>query len=66
MKDREVMVEFSPCRQAPEERILAKERYDKAERSDVIPIGIQMQYAHYVMTSGELIFSLIKITFCYL
>ena len=52
MKDIEVMVEFSQCGLTPEERILAKERYDRAERSDLIPIGVQMLFAHYVMTPG--------------
>ena len=52
MKDREVLVEFKPCHLAPDERIKAKETYDKAERAEMIPIGNQMLYAHYVMMEG--------------
>ena len=53
MKDREVMVVYSPCHLTPEERILAKEKYDKAERAEAIPIGNQMLYASYVMSAGK-------------
>lgn len=55
MKDREVMVVYAPCHLSPEERILAKEKYDKAERAESIPIGIQMLFASYVMTEGEVL-----------
>ena len=53
MKDIEVMVVYSPCHLSPEERIVVKEKYDKAERAATIPIGNQMLYASYVMTEGE-------------
>ena len=52
MKDREVMVVFPGCLLSPEDRILAKEKYDEAEQSDTVPIGNQMLYARYVMTKG--------------
>ena len=52
MKDREVMVVFSPCQLSHEERIKAKEKYDRAERAEMIPIGNQMLFASYVMTEG--------------
>ena len=52
MKDREVMIVFSPCHLSPQDRIKAKERYDRAEQAIKIPIGIQMQYSCYVMTEG--------------
>ena len=52
MKDREVMVMYSPCQLSPEERIKAKEKYDRAERAEMIPIGNQMLFASYVMTEG--------------
>ena len=52
MKDREVMVVFPGCILAPEDRILAKEKYDEAEQSETVPIGNLMLYAKYVMTKG--------------
>jgi hypothetical protein len=54
MKDREVLVEFLPCHLSPDERIQAKEKYDRAERAELVPIGNQMLFAHYVMTVGKL------------
>ena len=53
MKDIEVMVVFPPCHLSPEERIIAKEMYDKADCTEKIPIGNQMLYASYVMTEGN-------------
>ena len=53
MKDREVMIVFEQCNLSPEDRILAKEAYDRAERSCLIPIGNQMLYAKYVMSEGK-------------
>ena len=52
MKDREVMVVYAPCQLSPEERIKAKEQYDRAERAELIPIGNQMLFAKFVMTEG--------------
>ena len=52
MKDREVMVVFPPCKLPPSQRVKAKEMYHKAERAEMIPIGNQMLYASYVMSSG--------------
>ena len=52
MKDREVMVVFPNCQLSPEGRVQAKEKYDKAEQAELIPIGVQMIYASHVMTEG--------------
>ena len=54
MNDREVLVEFLPCHLSPDERIQAKEKYDRAERAELVPIGNQMLFANYVMTRGKL------------
>ena len=63
MKDREVMIVFNPCQLSPEERILAKELYDRAERAERIPIGNQMLFAKYVMTEGTILFLLNETNF---
>ena len=54
MKDREVMVVFPLCKLSPNERVQAKQLYDRAERAEFIPIGNQMLYANYVMSPGTI------------
>ena len=39
MKDRDVMIVFPQCHLAPEDRIIAREMYDKAERAEYVPKG---------------------------
>ena len=52
MKDREVLVTFPACYLSPAERVVAKQKYDRAERADTIPIGNQMLFSRYVTTPG--------------
>ena len=52
MKDREVLVTYPVCYLSPSDRVLAKQKYDRAERAEAIPIGNQMLFSNYVTTPG--------------
>ena len=52
MKDREVLVTYPACYLSPSDRVLAKQKYDRAERAETIPIGNQMLFSNYVTTQG--------------